>query len=161
MRFQPENPPSLGWFTVFVLQDKDGSAGAARRPSQSHQLCWFVLVFPCVKGQNVWGCALSPLKQIIEFCSLRTHVCTRRIPPGSSVPQSDSSAQDVSNKVVLLVFTSDRPLDACLMLPPQENSVKHFAAYCSCILPGSIVFRILFKHVRIVAFNGFEVILIW
>lgn len=103
---------------------------------------------------------LNPLKQIIKFCSLRTHVCTQSIPPVSSVPQSDSSVQDASNKDGLLVFTSDRPHDSCLMLPPHENLMGKSLLFLIHLFSVSIVFRLLFKHERIVAFTGSEVILI-
>lgn len=88
-------------------------------------------------------------------------MCAQSIPPVSSVPQSDSSVQDASNKDGLLVFTSDRPHDSCFMLPPHENITGKSLPFIIHLLPVSIVFRLLFKLERIVAFIGSEVILIW
>lgn len=88
-------------------------------------------------------------------------MCTQSIPPVSSVPQSDSSVQDASNKVGLLVFTSDCPHDSCLMLPPHENIMGKSLPFIIHLFSVSIVFRLVFKHERAVAFIGSEVILIW
>lgn len=79
----------------------------------------------------------------------------------SSVPQSDSSVQDASNKDGLLVFTSDRPHDSCLMLPPHEHIMGKSLTFIIYLFSVSIVCRLLFKHERTVAFIGSEVILIW